>query len=146
NARLIQELKRVTAERGAYVICVQADPGDDPAIRLYAKLGRREDVLRFDAPVERGQEMPSDGRTHHEVDSSTSKSLTWRKPNASMEQRSAGPSPAAGRATWGCGQAGTALQSPRTASVAEPPFRAHLPVSQFQPSMMGAASGCSIQA
>jgi aminoglycoside 3-N-acetyltransferase I len=27
---------------------VQADYGDDPAIALYTKLGRREDVLHFD--------------------------------------------------------------------------------------------------
>ena len=27
---------------------VQADLGDDPAIALYSKLGRREDVLHFD--------------------------------------------------------------------------------------------------
>ena len=50
--RLIQELKGVAAERGAYVIFVQADLGDDPAIQLYSKLGRREDVLHFDIPVE----------------------------------------------------------------------------------------------
>lgn len=45
---LIEELKRVARERGAYVIFVQADHGDDPAIALYAKLGVREDVLHFD--------------------------------------------------------------------------------------------------
>ena len=49
---LIQLLKRVAAARGAYVIFVQADLGDDPAIQLYSKLGRREDVLHFDIPVE----------------------------------------------------------------------------------------------
>lgn len=49
---LIQELKRVAAERGAYVIFVQADSGDDPAIQLYSKLGRREDVLHFDISIE----------------------------------------------------------------------------------------------
>lgn len=45
---LIMELKRVAALRGAYVIFVQADYGDDPAIALYTKLGAREDVLHFD--------------------------------------------------------------------------------------------------
>jgi aminoglycoside 3-N-acetyltransferase I len=45
---LIEELKRVARERGAYVIFVQADHGDDPAIALYTKLGVREDVLHFD--------------------------------------------------------------------------------------------------
>jgi len=50
---LIEELKRIAAERGAYVIFVQADTGtaDEPAIALYAKLGTREDVLHFDIPV-----------------------------------------------------------------------------------------------
>lgn len=45
---LIEELKRVARSRGAYVIYVQADYGDDPAIALYTKLGIREDVLHFD--------------------------------------------------------------------------------------------------
>ena len=45
---LIFELKRLAAMRGAYVIFVQADLGDDPAIALYTKLGVREDVLHFD--------------------------------------------------------------------------------------------------
>lgn len=35
----------------AYVIFVQADKGDAPAIALYTKLGRREDVLHFDIPA-----------------------------------------------------------------------------------------------
>lgn len=51
---LIEELKRIAAARGAYVIFVQADYGDDPAIALYAKLGAREEVLHFDIPVEGG--------------------------------------------------------------------------------------------
>lgn len=45
---LIEELKRSASLRRAYVIFVQADPGDDPAIALYTKLGIREDVLHFD--------------------------------------------------------------------------------------------------
>jgi len=48
---LIHELQRLAAERGAYVVFVQADLGDDPAIALYTKLGTREDVLHFDLPV-----------------------------------------------------------------------------------------------
>jgi aminoglycoside 3-N-acetyltransferase I len=48
---LIRELKNVAAARGAYVMFVQADVGDDPAIGLYTKLGAREDVLHFDIPV-----------------------------------------------------------------------------------------------
>lgn len=45
---LIAELKRVAANRGAYVIYVQADKDDAPAIALYQGLGRREDVYHFD--------------------------------------------------------------------------------------------------
>jgi len=50
---LIQELQKIAATRGAYVIFVQADIGaeDEPAIGLYTKLGTREDVLHFDIPV-----------------------------------------------------------------------------------------------
>ena len=49
---LIEELKRVAKARGAYVIFVQADMGDDPAIALYTGLGRREDVLHFDIDLD----------------------------------------------------------------------------------------------
>lgn len=49
---LIRELQRRAAMRGAYVIFVQADIGDDPAIDLYSKLGIREDVLHFDIAVD----------------------------------------------------------------------------------------------
>jgi aminoglycoside 3-N-acetyltransferase I len=45
---LIAALKTIAAQRGAYVIFVQADLGDDAAIALYSKLGVREDVLHFD--------------------------------------------------------------------------------------------------
>ena len=45
---LILELKKIAESRGAYVMFVQADLGDDPAIALYTKLGAREDVLHFD--------------------------------------------------------------------------------------------------
>lgn len=51
---LIQKLKKIAADRGAYVIFVQADRGDEPAIALYTKLGDREDVLHFDIAVEGG--------------------------------------------------------------------------------------------
>jgi len=44
-------LKPIARERGAWVIFVQADNADDPAIQLYTKLGAREDVLHFDIPV-----------------------------------------------------------------------------------------------
>ena len=45
---LIEYLKAIGRELGAYVIYVQADYGDDPAINLYTKLGAREDVMHFD--------------------------------------------------------------------------------------------------
>ena len=45
---LIGELRRLAVERGAYVIYVQADYGDDAAVALYTKLGTREDVMHFD--------------------------------------------------------------------------------------------------
>ncbi|UPT62473.1 MAG: AAC(3)-I family aminoglycoside N-acetyltransferase [Hyphomonadaceae bacterium JAD_PAG50586_4] len=47
-AALIQRLREIAAERGAWVLYVQADYGDEPAIALYTKLGRREDVMHFD--------------------------------------------------------------------------------------------------
>ena len=48
---LIRALQDIAAQRGAYVIFVQADPPDAPAIALYDKLGAREEVLHFDIPV-----------------------------------------------------------------------------------------------
>ena len=48
---LIAELGKIAKGRGAYVIFVQADYGDEPAIALYTKLGTREDVLHFDIEV-----------------------------------------------------------------------------------------------
>lgn len=49
---LISALKPIAREVGAWVIYVQADHGDDPAIALYTKLGAREDVLHFDIRVD----------------------------------------------------------------------------------------------
>ena len=48
---LIDALGRAAAELGACVIYVQADYGDEPAIVLYSKLGKREDVMHFDIAV-----------------------------------------------------------------------------------------------
>jgi len=45
---MIEELRRIAAAIGAWVIFVQADYGDDPAVALYTKLGTREDVMHFD--------------------------------------------------------------------------------------------------
>jgi aminoglycoside 3-N-acetyltransferase I len=49
---LILLLKRIAADLGAYVIYVQADLVDDPAIQLYTSLGKREDVLHFDIDID----------------------------------------------------------------------------------------------
>jgi aminoglycoside 3-N-acetyltransferase I len=50
---LIDALRQIAAQRGAYVMFVQADTGieDQPAIALYSALGTREDVLHFDIAV-----------------------------------------------------------------------------------------------
>ncbi|WP_262693696.1 AAC(3)-I family aminoglycoside N-acetyltransferase [Kordiimonas aquimaris] len=45
---LIDQLKEIAKSRGVFVIFVQADYDDPPAIALYTKLGVREDVLHFD--------------------------------------------------------------------------------------------------
>ncbi len=50
---LIRRLQEIAGARDAWVVFVQADYGDDPAIALYEKLGRREDVMHFDIPVDR---------------------------------------------------------------------------------------------
>jgi ribosomal protein S18 acetylase RimI-like enzyme len=49
---MIRKLQDVAAERGIYVIFVQADLGDAPAIALYTKLGAPERVLHFDIAPE----------------------------------------------------------------------------------------------
>jgi ribosomal protein S18 acetylase RimI-like enzyme len=48
---MIAELRTIGAARGAYVIFVQADHGDDAAVALYRKLGIREDVVHFDIAI-----------------------------------------------------------------------------------------------
>ncbi|MEL7562795.1 AAC(3)-I family aminoglycoside N-acetyltransferase [Dehalogenimonas sp. 4OHTPN] len=48
---LIKELKSIAKDRGAWVIFVQADRGDIPAIKLYESLGIKESVYHFDIPV-----------------------------------------------------------------------------------------------
>jgi aminoglycoside 3-N-acetyltransferase I len=45
---LIAAVQRLAADRGIYVIFVQADEGDDAAVALYSRVGAREDVLHFD--------------------------------------------------------------------------------------------------
>lgn len=45
---LIEKLKSIAVLQGAWAIYVQAELGDEPAIKLYEKLGVREDVLHFE--------------------------------------------------------------------------------------------------
>ena len=51
---LIGKLQEIAGDLGAYAIFVQADTSieDEPAIALYTKLGKREDVLHFDIAVD----------------------------------------------------------------------------------------------
>ena len=44
----INKLREIAREVGSYVIYVQADHGDEPAIKLYESLGTKEDVHHFD--------------------------------------------------------------------------------------------------
>jgi aminoglycoside 3-N-acetyltransferase I len=56
---LIRAVQAIAAERGAYVIFVQADYADPPAIALYESLGTREEVLHFDiAPLNLSRCLP----------------------------------------------------------------------------------------
>ena len=52
---LIEALKPIARERGAWVIYVQADPPDAPAVALYDKLGTRENVYHFDIRPDGGR-------------------------------------------------------------------------------------------
>mgnify|MGYP001547950792 CR=1 FL=1 len=49
---LIEALKPIARGAGAWVIFVQADHVDPPAVALYDKLGKREEVLHFDIAVD----------------------------------------------------------------------------------------------
>jgi ribosomal protein S18 acetylase RimI-like enzyme len=58
---LINKLRNVAVERGAYVIFVQADSDNTAAVELYSKLGVRDDVLHFEIeplPDARGRADP----------------------------------------------------------------------------------------
>ncbi|MEO1573977.1 MAG: AAC(3)-I family aminoglycoside N-acetyltransferase [Pseudomonadota bacterium] len=48
---LIERLKVIASDAGAWVIFVQADDDDPPAIALYRGLGTEERVRHFDVPV-----------------------------------------------------------------------------------------------
>ncbi|QRM32027.1 AAC(3)-I family aminoglycoside N-acetyltransferase [Microvirga sp. VF16] len=56
---LIEHVREIAAHRGGWVVYVQADYGDDPAIALYEKLGTREEVLHFDIAVTPSPRGPS---------------------------------------------------------------------------------------
>ena len=52
---MIDELRNIAAERNVYVIFVQADLVDGPAIALYESLGTKETALHFDIEVRRSK-------------------------------------------------------------------------------------------
>jgi aminoglycoside 3-N-acetyltransferase I len=49
--RLIDELRKIASERNVYVIFVQADQEDGPAIALYEGLGTKKTAYHFDIEV-----------------------------------------------------------------------------------------------
>lgn len=49
---LIGFLKNEAVKAGAWVVFIQADRQDTPAVKLYESLGLREDVLHFDIAIE----------------------------------------------------------------------------------------------
>jgi aminoglycoside 3-N-acetyltransferase I len=49
--KLIGELRKIASERNVYVIFVQADTDDGPAIALYESLGTKETAHHFDIEV-----------------------------------------------------------------------------------------------
>jgi aminoglycoside 3-N-acetyltransferase I len=48
---MIGELRRIASRRSVYIIFVQADPGDGPAVALYESLGTKETAYHFDIVV-----------------------------------------------------------------------------------------------
>ena len=49
---LIEALKPIAKAAGGWVVFVQADRVDDPAVALYRKLGVQEEPLHFDIPLD----------------------------------------------------------------------------------------------
>lgn len=62
---LIGELRSIATELGAYVIFVQADLTDAPAVALYESLGTKETVHHFDIDVP-GERMTLGGGASNE--------------------------------------------------------------------------------
>lgn len=58
---MIGELRRIASERNVYVIFVQANVEDGPAIALYESLGTKETAHHFDIEVRAA--VPQDGGT-----------------------------------------------------------------------------------
>lgn len=50
-AALIEHLREIAVQRGAWVVYIKSDYADGPATALYEKLGIREEVLHFGIPV-----------------------------------------------------------------------------------------------
>ncbi len=48
---LIEEARRIAAKRGAYLVFIQADVRDGPAVALYETLGERLEVAHFEIPA-----------------------------------------------------------------------------------------------
>jgi aminoglycoside 3-N-acetyltransferase I len=48
---LIEHVKAIAAARGAWVVFIQAEQDNAPAVALYSKLGTREDAAHFDIAV-----------------------------------------------------------------------------------------------
>lgn len=45
---VLNEIRRIASDVGAWIVYIQADQDDPPADTLYTKLGTREEVLHFD--------------------------------------------------------------------------------------------------
>ncbi|MDJ1173356.1 GNAT family N-acetyltransferase [Roseofilum capinflatum] len=50
---LIEKVKLIGQSRGAWLVFVQAEYVDKPAVNLYTKLGRKQEILHFDLPLEK---------------------------------------------------------------------------------------------
>jgi aminoglycoside 3-N-acetyltransferase I len=65
---MIGALRRIAAERQVYVIFVQADLGDGPAIALYESLGTKETAHHFDIEVRAGGRRKAVGQKKAPLD------------------------------------------------------------------------------
>jgi aminoglycoside 3-N-acetyltransferase I len=65
---MIGALSKIAAERQVYVIFVQADLGDSPAIALYESLGTKETAHHFDIEVRVGRRREAVGQKKAPLD------------------------------------------------------------------------------